>query len=368
MRNLLVTLSTTVLLTVDLASAAEVAGKPSQVDVFVSGSEGYHTFRIPALIVTERGTLLAFCEGRKTSRSDHGDVDLVVKRSADGGRTWGSLEMVYEEGGGKKVTIGNPCPVVDRETGVVWLPFTRDNDDVFVTFSNDDGRSWSEPRLITNEVKKEDWTWYATGPGNAIQLDRGPYKGRLLVPCDHRVKSIADRRKSTHSHVIYSDDHGKSWKLGGSTGPMMNECAVVQRSDGSLLLNMRGNRGRGKRGVSVSRDGGLTWSEPVDDATLIEPVCQASLIRYPREDPSSKSRLLFSNPASTSGRHHLTVRLSRDEGKTWPISKLLYAGSAAYSSLAKMPDGKIGIVYERDNYKKITFGSFTLKWLESSGK
>lgn len=349
-------------------STADCDGRedPTRIDVFVSGNEGYHTFRIPALVVTEHGKLLAFCEGRKTSRSDHGDVDLVLKRSSDGGRTWGPLELVYEEGGDQKVTIGNPCPVLDRDTRIIWLPFTRDNDDVFVTFSNDDGMSWSRPRMITREVKKENWTWYATGPGNAIQLERGPHKGRLVIPCDHRIKSIADRRKSTRSHVIYSDDHGKSWQLGGSTEPMMNECAVVQLGDGSLMLNMRSNRGRGKRGVSLSRDGGLTWSEPADDASLIEPVCQASLVRYGWDGAESKSRLLFSNPASTSGRHHLTVRLSEDEGKTWPVSKLLYEGSAAYSCLATLPHGKIGIVFERDNYRKITFASFSLDWLSGS--
>ena len=363
MKTTMVTVAALALLDLLFGQAA-AAGRasPQQVDVFVSGAQGYHTFRIPALVLARSGTLLAVCEGRKTSRADHGDVDLVLKRSADGGRTWGPLELVYEEGGDKKITIGNPCPVVDQKTGIIWLPFTRDNDDVFITSSNDDGKTWTKPQLITSRVKKN-WTWYATGPGNGIQLQRGPHKDRLVILCDHRVNGIADRRKSSRSHVIFSDDLGKSWKLGGATDLRMNECAVVELSDASLMLNMRSFRGSSKRAVSVSRDGGLTWNSPVDDKTLIEPVCQASFIRYTWGDSQGKSRLLFSNPATTRGRQRMTVRLSYDEGKTWPKSKVLYEGSAAYSCLSKLPDGKIGLIYDRDKYRKITFAGFTLEWL-----
>src|SRR5262245_19929694 len=190
------------------------AEPPSEVDVFNAGAEGYHTYRIPALVVTKQGTLLAICEGRKTARGDHGDLDLVLKRSSDGGKTWGPLEMIYEEGGEAKVTIGNPCPVVDQDTGVIWLPFTRDNDRVFVTSSGDDGKAWTKPREITADVKGKDWNWYATGPGNGIQLTRGKYKGRLVIPCDHRVGADKnDKANWDHagrSHVIHSDDHGKT--------------------------------------------------------------------------------------------------------------------------------------------------------------
>lgn len=343
-------------------SVAAGPKNPHQVDVFVSGTEGYHTFRIPALVSCRSGTLLTICEGRKTSSADHGDVDLVLKRSSDGGRTWGPLQLIHEEGGNERITIGNPCPVVDKETGIIWLPFTRDNDDVFVTSSDDDGKTWGEPRQITDQVRKN-WDWYATGPGNGIQLRRGPHKGRLVIPCDHRVHGIADRRKSSRSHVFFSDDHGKSWRTGEATEARMNECAVVELSDTSLMLNMRSFRGNSKRAVSVSRDGGLTWSVPVDDKTLIEPVCQASFIRYSWDDSADKSRLLFSNPASSQRRHRMTVRLSCDEGRTWPTSKVVYEGSAAYSCLSRLADGKIGLVYERDQYRKITFAGFTLEWL-----
>ena len=367
MKTTLVTAAALVCLTLSCVGTATAgAASLTQVDVFISGTEGYHTFRIPALLMTQSGTLLAICEGRKSSTADNGDIDLVLKRSSDGGRTWGSLELVYEEGGDEQVTIGNPCPVVDQQTSVIWLPFTRDNDDVFITSSDDDGKTWSQPQRITRQVKKN-WVWYATGPGNAIQLQRGPHKGRLVIPCDHRLPGIADRREASRSHVFFSDDHGKSWKLGGPSESKMNECAVVELGDSSLMLNMRSFRGSGKRAVSVSRDGGITWSVPVDDATLIEPVCQASFIRYTWGDARGKSRLLFANPATTGDRHRLTVRLSYDEGQTWPISKVLHTGSAAYSCLAKLRDGEIGLLYECDNYQKITFASFTLDWL-SDGK
>lgn len=347
-----------------LAAGASRGAEPSQVDVFTSGKEGYHTYRIPALLVTPKGTLLAFCEGRKTGRGDHGDLDMVLKRSTDGGKTWGPVELVYEEGGNKKVTIGNPCPVVDQATGIIWLPFCRDNNEILITHSKDDGRTWSKPLNITADVKDvKNWNWYATGPGNAIQLTRGKHKGRLLIPCDHRVNGNNDWGHAGRSHVFYSDDHGKTWQLGGATGHAMNECAAVELADGSLMLNMRSYRKKGRRGVSISKDGGATWSEPIDDATLIESVCQASFIRYTTAQTHDKPRLLFSNPATTKGRHHLTIRLSYDEGKSWPVSRLLYAGSAAYSSMAVLPDDSVGIIIERDNYSKITFSRFDLQWL-----
>lgn len=345
------------------------AAPPQRTDVYVAGTEGYHTFRIPAVIVTPKGTLLAFCEGRKTSRADHGDLDLVLKRSTDGGQTWSDLQIVYEEGGTKKITIGNPCPVVDQSTGTIWLPFCRDNDDVLITKSTDDGQTWSEPIEITKDVKKPEWSWYATGPGVGIQLLRGPHKGRLVIPCDHRVGEGRDKWNTNgYAHVFYSDDHGKSWRLGGVCGPGMDECQLVELANGDLMLNMRSYRGKAHRGVSISRDAGRTWSEAIDDPTLIEPVCQASFLRYsPAGDGASgKNRLLFSNPASDKTRHRLTVRLSYDEGQTWPVSQILHVGPSAYSCLTVLPDGSIGCLYEggeKHAYEKLIFTRFALGWL-----
>lgn len=342
------------------------ASRPPLVDAFQSGQDGYHTYRIPALVTTPKGDLLAICEGRKTSRADHGDVDIVARRSTDGGRTWEPMTRIYEEGGDQKITIGNPCPVVDRIKGVIWLPLTRDNKDVLITSSADDGRNWSAPRVITSQVKRNNWTWYATGPGNGIQLTRGPHKGRLVIPCDHRLAGVADRRASSRSHVIYSDDHGKTWRAGGGTQPKMNECAVVELADGSLLLNMRSFRGRQRRAIAFSRDGGQTWSACREDPALIEPVCQAAMIRWTRPSAGKAGKtgpLLFCNPASTRRREQLTIRISRDDGKTWPQSRLLYAGSSAYCSLAVLPNGDVGVLFERDEYRKLTFARLPAGWL-----
>jgi len=353
-----------------LSEIDEKAAKlPQETDVFVSGQQGYHTYRIPAVLVSNEDTLLAFCEGRKNSGSDHGDIDLMLKRSKDNGKTWSDQQIVYEEGGTAEITIGNPCPVVDKDTGTIWMPFCRDNNDVFVTSSNDDGVTWSKPRNITNAVRNPDWGWYATGPGVGIQLRHEPYKGRLVIPCDHREK--IDGQWVMFSHVFYSDDHGETWKLGGSVEKHTDECQVVELSDGRLLINMRNYWGRsgnqpekgGMRAIAWSKDGGETWSEIQFDETLIEPVCQASFIRYTDEHHNDKNRLLFSNPASKNSRDNGTIRLSYDEGKTWAISKTLYHGGFAYSCLTVLPDMSIGCLYEKDGYKKIIFARFSLDWL-----
>ena len=343
------------------SGVVRAADLPATTDVFVSGSEGYHSYRIPSLLRTREGTLLAFCEGRKNNRRDHGDIDLVLKRSADGGKTWGPIELVYEEGGTKEITIGNPCPVVDESTGTIWLPLCRDNDDVLVTSSTDDGRTWSAPRDITAEVKRPDWGWYATGPGVGIQLEHGEHSGRLVIPCDHR--EMIDGNAVMFSHVFYSDDHGSTWKLGGSVDRHTDECQVVELGSGELLINMRNywersgkrpERG-GMRATARSRDGGDTWSELAFDAVLVEPICQASLIAVAGSKESAGPVLVFSNPASKKARREMTVRLSFDEGRTWPVSQSVDAGTAAYSCLSPLGDGRIGLLYERDDYKRIAF-------------
>jgi len=373
---LFLTASTTALIDQPIAAAAEPSKNLVQTDLFISGQEGYHTFRIPSLIVTKKGTVLAFCEGRKDSRSDTGNIDLVLKRSFDGGKTWQPMQVVADDGPN---TMGNPCPVVDRDTGTIWLLITRnlgqDNlqkinagtsqgtREAWVLKSGDDGATWSKPVEITRMAKAHDWTWYATGPGCGIQLTGG----RLVIPCDHAVAGSQLFR----SHVIYSDDHGKTWKRGGVVGDHVNECQVVELVDGSLLLNMRnyardtaGNRVH-HRAVATSRDGGLTWSPVTFDDTLIEPICQASLLRFTARPTFARNLLLFSNPAGTE-RVKMTVRVSYDEGKTWPVARLLHSGPSAYSALAILPDLTIACLYERGNkhaYEKIAFARFSIDWL-----
>jgi len=339
--------------------------------LFTAGEGGYHTYRIPALVVTTQGTLLAFCEGRKKGRGDSGDIDLLLRRSTDGGRAWGRAQVVWDDGDN---TCGNPCPVVDGKTGTVWLLMTHNlggdtearildgtskgTRTVWVTKSDDDGVTWAKPVEITRDVKKPDWTWYATGPGVGIQTTCG----RLVVPCDNYVKGSKERQ----AHVIVSDDGGKSWKLGGVVGPDCNESQVVELADGSLLLNMRSYRGTNRRLVAVSKDAGETFARPEEDKALVEPVCQASLLRL----PGRGGGVLFSNPASTR-RERVTVRLSTDEGKTWAHAKVLHEGPAAYSCLAVLPDRTIACLYEggeKSAYEMITLARFSHGWLTGAAK
>lgn len=335
-----------------------------ETNVFTRGTEGYHTFRIPAIIGTNDGTLLAFAEGRRKGRGDGGDIDLVLRRSNDGGRSWGDLQVVREDAGN---TCGNPCPVVDRETGEIHLLMThnlgRDNEariidqtssgtrTVWVSTSRDNGASWSDPREITATTKDLTWTWYATGPGNGIQLRSGKNAGRLIIPCDH----IEAGTKKYFSHVIVSDDHGKTWRMAGTTpGDQVNECAVAELRDGTLLLNMRNyDRSKRARALARSMDGGETWSGIIRTEALPEPICQASMIAI-----DDGGTLVFSNPASTKARVGMRVRESRDGGRTWSEGRLLYAGPSAYSSLVALDGNAIGCLYEcgeEHPYERIQF-------------
>lgn len=355
-----------------LVSALFISTTPAEsgerVSVFVAGDDGYHTFRIPAVIAAENGDLLAICEGRKDNRADHGDIDLVMKRSTDQGKTWGKLRVIHEQGGTEKVTIGNPCPVLDRSNGRLILPFTRDNDDVLVTYSDDHGQTWSKPVDITSQVKPKGWTWYATGPGIGIQLMRGKDKGRLVIPCDHR--ELWDGASSKVSHCFYSDDGGATWAVGESVAQHTDECQVVELGDGRLMINMRNyweRDGKEKekgamRAVSFSEYGGRRWGPLRFDEALIEPVCQASLIKVDG-DQSGESTLFFSNPASRNKRHLLTVRSSHDEGRTWTANKLIHEGPAAYSCLIALGSNQLGCLYERGEkhaYEEIVFERIAL--------
>ncbi len=341
-----------------------------QVDVFVSGQDGYHTYRIPAVIRAPNGDLLAFCEGRKSAGGDSGDIDLLMKRSRDGGRTWGAAQVIWDDAGN---TCGNPCPVLDASTGTLWLLLThnlgtdRERDiaartaqgtrTVWVTHSTDQGATWTPPTAITATTKDPAWTWYATGPGVGIQIQHGPHAGRLVIPCDHNYDDAGLKKHVSGSHPIYSDDHGATWKIGGLIRPLVNECQVAELFDGrgTLLMNMRSNHRRNVRAQATSSDGGATWTNLTDAPPLLEPVCQASLIRH-----EGAHLLLFSNPAAKT-RVQLTVRASGDNGGTWRTLAVLHPGPSAYSCLVALGSDEAGCLYERGEkraYELITFARF----------
>jgi len=366
------------------AIAAETA--PKQTPVFTSGKDGYHTYRIPALMTTQKGTLLAFCEGRKSGRSDSGNIDLLLKRSTDNGKTWTKQQIVWSDAAN---TCGNPCPVQDRQSGTIHLLMTWNRGDdresaikkntandtrrVWITKSNDDGLTWSDSQQITDTTKKPEWRWYATGPGVGIQLQKGPAKGRLVIPCDHSIISPKDP-DGYNSHVIISDDHGKTWRIGGVITPKVNECQIVELADAALMINMRNyDRSKTTRAIAFSTDGGVNFSKVAHDPALVEPICQASFLRYTIQPAHNKNRLLFSNPArpKAGDRNQMTVRLSYDEGKTWPVARILHAGPSAYSCLAVLQNADIACLYEagRNNpYEKIVFAAFNIEWLTAGAE
>ena len=349
------------------------------VDVFINGQDGYPAFRIPALITTQRGTLLAFAEGRASLR-DHAENDIVLKRSTDGGQTWGPLQIVHEDGAN---SLGNPTVVILRETGRALLMYQRyaqgfdehkaepglDGPRIcrtFTQYSDDDGATWSNPVEVTAQVKRPaEVTSTATGPGIGIQLARGNHAGRILMPFN---QGPYGRWKV---YAAYSDDGGQSWRYGETApeGPAgyANEVQFVELNDGSILLNARNQGGGLKlRKIAISRDGGQTWSTTRQDPALIEPVCQASILRHPGGTDPAQDVFLFTNPASQTARTNGTVRLSRDQGQTWPASRILYPGGFAYSCLATLPNGDVACLFERDGTKKITFTRFPVDWIEAN--
>ncbi len=345
---------------------------PRYADVYVAGEGAYHTYRIPSLIATTKGTLVAFAEGRRTGGGDAGDIDLVVRRSFDGGRSWSPMQVIGDNGPN---TFGNPCPVVDAKTGTIWLLTThnvgtdRERDiiagtakggrTVWAMKSDDDGATWSTPAEITASVKHANWTWYATGPGVGIQTRTG----RLVIPANHAEAGSGIHR----SHLIFSDDGGRSWSLGASADAGTNESQVVELADGRLMLNMRNHPPlrENYRMVATSVDGGHTLSAASADRALVEPPAQASLLRLSTSRTHDRTRLIFANPASAK-RERMTVRLSYDEGASWPVARVIHEGPAAYSSLVALPDLSVGVLFERGTrtpYERITFAHLTQAWL-----
>ena len=343
---------------------------PVQTNVYVAGADGVHTYRIPAMIVSPNGTLLVFCEARKEKISDASPTNMVLKRSTDGGKTWLPMQVLIRGQG--KEAIMNPCPVVDCSSNTIVLFCTsahkieHGHHRHLITTSTDDGTTWSKPVNAGGRITPYDDS-FVSGPGVGIQTRTG----RLVIP-GYTGKYDSKTRTGLYSRVLYSDDHAKTWKMGQPVSVFTNECQVVELEDGRLMLNMRENTGKSCRAVAIGEDGGRTWGEPYWDRALNECPCQASFIRYTSRKDTGKSRLLFANPDVTGDRYgvvkrtRMTVRLSYDEGKTWPVEKLIHPGPSSYSSLVRLPDGNIGLVYEggeKHRREWIRFAGISLSWL-----
>ncbi|MGA0555975.1 sialidase family protein [Larkinella sp. VNQ87] len=365
-------------------------GPITETTVFQNGDNGYQCYRIPAIVKSPDGHLLAFAEGRRKDCDDFGDIDLVLRVSTDNGRTWGPLRVVVDNGNAQ---AGNPAPVFDLtdpafrrgrffliyNTGITSENNVRKGEavrEVWYKTSADAGQTWSEAVNITAQVSRpnqpaanpayafpEDWRSYANTPGHALQLQKGRYRGRLFVPANHSAGPPQPQFRDYRAHGFYSDDHGKTWKISLNIDyPGSNESTAVETSDGNLLMNSRNQSGDVKnRLLSVSKTGGESW-EPVRIAhDLPDPVCQGSLIEY---QPRRGQRvLLFSNPNSQTSRTNLTVRVSTDDGKSWSAGKTIHSGPSAYSDLVVQQDRKIGVLYEKDGYAKIVYAQFTYEWL-----
>lgn len=347
---------------------------PDLITVFQAGGDGFPTCRIPSLLTAADGTLLAFCEGRQ-QRGDHASNSIVLKRSLDSGRTWQGPRIVADEGDD---SLNDPSAVLDRRTGRVVLHYTRfaagyhtdravpGYDDPhaarnYVTTSDDHGASWSPPADVTRQVKRPEVRCAVTTCGVGTQLRRGPHAGRL-VHAVYQFGGLVDRE----SYAIFSDDGGASWAMGTGAldphGDWAGEPQVVELADGRVMLNARTQTTLRK--VAVSDDGGASFGDLAPDPALIDPACQGSILRCGDPLDGEPSQVLFANAASRTERANGTVRLSLDEGATWPVGRTIYPGSFAYSCLAVLADGTLGCLFEADDYERIVLARFSLAWLQ----
>jgi sialidase-1 len=358
--------------------------EPTLHDVFVSGQEGYKSIRIPTVLTTQAGSILAFAEGR-VQPTDQAENDIVFKRSTDGGQIWSPLKVLHDDGAH---SLNNPTVVQDAKSGRIFCFYQRipshlkeaskntatglEGPDIYRNFlltSDDDGQTWSAPQDVTATTKRpRRATTIASGPGIGIQLQRGPHAGRLVMPFNEGPFW------KWQNYMVYSDDGGKSWTYGsdvpGALLPnpkhgersQLNEVQVAELSDGSLRLDSRQFNNGPYRKTSVSSDGGKTWTEVQNMTELTDPSCMAGILRYSFDDHAGKGLLVHTGPDSTK-RERGTVWLSKDDGKTWPTKKLLYPGPYAYSVPTKLGDGKLGILFEADDYKRIVFARIAPAWL-----
>ena len=356
-------------------------------DVFPPGLNGIARHRIPGIVVTQKGTVLAYAEARKNSSSDWGEIEIHLRRSTDGGKTWEAGKHIAhlgtrlegnphkKEGGEKEQTVNNPVAIVDRDTGAIEFLYCINYARCYTMRSIDDGLTWSAPVDITATFepfrKHYDWKVIATGPGHGIQIK----SGRLVVPIWLAYGKEGDHGPSAAA-TIFSDDHGKTWQAGDLCLPNEgdfanpNETMITELSDGRVMLVARSVSKANRKIVTTSPDGAGNWTKPAFHDQLWEPVCMASIVSH----PSKPGTLIFSNPhtlkldkdgkevpAGRGKRENLSIKLSHDDGQTWPVNKTLDAGPSAYSDLAVLPDGTVLCLYE--GKANIQVARFNLEWI-----
>ena len=321
--------------------------------------EGVSCFRIPAIVTAPNGDLIAAIDERIPNYDDlnrSGDINIVVRRSADNGKTWSGIETVVNFPLG--LSASDPSMIVDRDTKEIilfynYMDYEKERDIYYlhVVKSKDNGKTWSKPEDITKQIAKPEWhkDFKFITSGRGIQTK----DGKLLHTLVNLSKGL---------FIFGSDDHGKTWYFIDTPIKPADESKIIELADGTWMVNARVNTG-GMRYVHTSSDEGKTWnSRP--EPKLIDPGCNASIIRYTaKADGYNKNRILFSNAKMEKGRMNLTIRVSYDEGQTWTEGKTIYGGGTAYSSLTILKNGDIGVFFEKDDYKENTFVSFSLKWL-----
>jgi sialidase-1 len=366
--------------------------------LFTERSDGFTLYRIPGIVVTAKGTVLAYCEARKFSDADRGEIEIHLRRSTDGGRTFSPAKQVAhlgqrlprnphmsskkqrkDMGGPEEQTVNNPVAIATR-SGVVHLLYCVEYMRCFHVRSDDDGVTWSSPVEITAAFdgfrKDLDWQVIATGPGHAIEMQ----SGRLCVPfwmATYEKKAPLSKAVGT----LFSDDGGKTWQRGDIALPDAGEPNIAPLADGGVILTARNNDQRSRRVVTRSPDGATHWTKPAFADELLEPGCMAGITAHPGHATTPGPLLLFSNPHTTerehSARRDVTIHLSRDNGKTWPVSKTLQPGPSAYSDLAVLPDGTVLCFYESGTdkptikrkrdwaYANLTLARFNLAWINT---
>jgi sialidase-1 len=374
---------------------------PERIDLFAEGQGGFVSYRIPGIVVTAKGTVLAYCEARKFTSADRGEIEIHLRRSTDGGRTWGPQQQIAhlgprlprnphmpddkkkkDMGGPEQQTVNNPMLIATRE-GPVHVVYCVEYMRVFHSRSDDDGVTWSPPVEITATLDRfrpeVPWQAVATGPGHGIQV-RG---GRLIVPVwlANYDKDPAPRQRKGCA-VIFSDDQGATWQRGDLAMTIGGETSVAELSDGRVMLSSRNTDKRNRRAVVFSRDGATDWSAPRFLEEVLEPGCMAGLVSHPGVPGERRPLLLHSSPHTTKREHrerkNVSIHVSRDDGRTWPVRRLLQPGPSAYSDLAVLPDGSVLCLYESGRpgdprrggdwaYARITVARFTLDWVFGAG-